>query len=101
MTVVMSDYFVGLEVPAFDHLIDELVSPINGTVTELTLSSPHENKYGCLGETARPLTVLICPVRLSFSSPLAKFQILITLSPAPVANHWFPGSTATLRTHPR
>lgn len=52
-----------------------------------TLSSPHEKRYGCLGLTASPLTVLICPVKLSFNSPLAKSQILMTLSPAPVANH--------------
>jgi len=35
------------------------------------------------------------------SSPDARFQILMTRSPAPVANHLFPGSTATLRTHPK
>ena len=37
----------------------------------------------------------------SRSSPDARFQILMTRSPAPVANHLFPGSTATLRTHPK
>lgn len=66
-----------------------------------TLSSPAENRYGCLGETANPLTVLICPVSETFSSPLARSQILMTLSPAPVANHWLPGSTATERIQPR
>jgi len=66
-----------------------------------TLSSAHENRYGCLFDTASPLTVLMCPVKLSLSSPLAKSQILTTLSPAPVANQVFPGSTATLRTQPR
>lgn len=41
------------------------------------------------------------PVNDNLSAPDAKSQILITRSPAPVANHVFPGSTATLRTHPK
>ena len=46
------------------------------------LSSPAENKYGCLGETASPLTALICPVKVNFKPPsepaqtFAKSQIL-------------------------
>ena len=39
------------------------------------LSSPQENKYGCLVLTTRPRTVLICPVNDSFKRPLAKSQI--------------------------
>lgn len=65
------------------------------------LSSPHENKYGCRGETARPRTVLMCPVSVSFRPPVAKSQILIVRSPAPDANHLLPGSTARARTQPR
>ena len=37
----------------------------------------------------------------SRSSPEARFQILMTRSPAPVANHLLPGSTATLGTQPK
>lgn len=66
-----------------------------------TLSSPQENRYGCRGETASPRTVEMWPVRESLSAPDARSQILMTRSPAPVANHWLPGSTATLRTQPR
>jgi hypothetical protein len=51
------------------------------------LSSPHENIYGCLGDTAKPRTVEICPVSVSFNCPDAKSQILIVRSPAPDANH--------------
>lgn len=65
------------------------------------MSSPQEKRYGCRGLTASPRTVEMWPVKLSLSSPLARSQILITRSPAPVANHLFPGSTATLRTQPR
>lgn len=90
------------------------------------LSSPAEKRYGCRGDTASPRTVDICPVSDSLSSPDAKSQIyacgvqrtefskmvvtldrelesltLISLSPAPVANHWLPGSTVTARTHPK
>ena len=61
-------------------------------------SSPQENRYGCLLETARPLTTETWPVRETLSLPLAKSQILITLSAAPVANHSFPGSIAQQRT---
>ena len=39
------------------------------------LSSPHENRYGCLGLTTRPRTVLMWPVRDSFNVPLARSQI--------------------------
>ena len=66
-----------------------------------TLSSPHENRYGCRDDTAKPRTVEMWPVNESLSSPDAKSQILMTRSPAPVANHLLPGSTATLRTQPR
>lgn len=59
------------------------------------LSSPQLNKYGCLVLKARPLTVLTWPVSDKRSLPLAKSQILITLSAEPVANHSLPGSTAT------
>ena len=41
------------------------------------------------------------PVRESLSAPDARSQILMTRSPAPVANQVLPGSTATLRTQPR
>lgn len=43
----------------------------------------------------------MCPVNDNFSSPDARSQILMTRSPAPVANHWLPGSTATLLTQPK
>mmetsp|Transcript_12725 Transcript_12725/g.25167 ORF Transcript_12725/g.25167 Transcript_12725/m.25167 type:complete len:212 (-) Transcript_12725:77-712(-) len=66
-----------------------------------SLSSPTENMYGCLSLTARPLTGLMCPVRVSFSSPDARSHSLMVLSPAPVANHSFVGSNAQHRTHPR
>jgi len=65
------------------------------------LSSPQENRYGCLGETARPRTVEICPVRVSRKFPEARSHILIVRSPAPLANHSLPGSTARLLTQPR
>merc|ERR1719154_309065 len=64
------------------------------------LSSPHEKRYGCLADTASPLTTDTWPVRDNFNFPLAKSQILMTLSAAPVANHSFPGSTVTHLTHP-
>ena len=38
------------------------------------LSSPAENRYGCLGLTASPLTVLMCPVSVSLRRPLASSQ---------------------------
>lgn len=41
------------------------------------------------------------PVSVSFSVPDARSQILIVRSPAPDANHWFPGSMASARTQPR
>lgn len=65
------------------------------------LSSPHENMYGCLGDTASPRTVEICPVSVSRSWPDARSQILMVRSPAPDANHWLFGSTANARTQPR
>src|SRR3954467_15504482 len=65
------------------------------------LSSPQENKYGCLGDTASPRTVEICPVSVTRSCPDAKSQILIVLSPAPLANHSLFGSTASARPHPK
>jgi hypothetical protein len=101
--MIMSDHFIRLKVPAFYHLSISIRLPrwINRRVAGQTLSSPHENRYGCLGETASPLTVLMCPVKLNLSSPLARSHIFITRSPAPVTNHLFPGSTATLRTQPK
>ena len=68
------------------------------TISHTCRSSPQENRYGCLLETARPLTTETWPVRETLSLPLAKSQILITLSAAPVANHSFPGSIAQQRT---
>jgi hypothetical protein len=65
------------------------------------LSSPHENMYGCLDDTASPRTVEICPVSVSFNWPDARSQILMVRSPAPEANHWLFGSTASARTQPR
>lgn len=41
------------------------------------------------------------PVRVRRNEPEARSQILIVRSPAPLANHWFPGSTARLLTQPR
>jgi hypothetical protein len=43
----------------------------------------------------------MCPVSVNLRLPLARSQILTVLSPAPVQNHWFLGSTATARTHPK
>lgn len=43
----------------------------------------------------------MCPVRVRRNEPVARSQILMVLSPAPLANHLFPGSTAKLRTQPR
>src|ERR1700733_6133627 len=65
------------------------------------LSSPHENRYGCRGETARPRTVDMWPVSVSRKLPEAKPHILIVLSPAPLANHSLPGSTARALTQPK
>src|SRR5436190_21974327 len=65
------------------------------------LSSPQEKRYGCRGETARPRTVEMCPVRVSRRFPDARSQILIVLSPAPLANHSLPGSTVRALTQPR
>jgi hypothetical protein len=42
----------------------------------------------------------MCPVKVSFSCPLARSQILIVRSAEPVANHSFDGSTVTERTQP-
>lgn len=41
------------------------------------------------------------PVKESFRVPDAKSHILMIRSPAPVQNHWFPGSTATALTQPK
>ncbi len=41
------------------------------------------------------------PVSVSFREPEARSQILIVRSPAPLANHSFPGSTARALTQPR
>ena len=40
-------------------------------------------------------------MRVKRREPEARSQILMVRSPAPLANHWFPGSTARLLTHPR
>ena len=64
------------------------------------LSSPHEKRYGCLSLTTRPLTVLICPVNVSFSCPFTRSQNFIVLSLEPVTKNLFIGSTAMQRTHP-
>src|SRR5277367_1586930 len=65
------------------------------------LSSPQEKRYGCRGETARPRTVEMWPVRVRRREPVARSQILIVRSPAPEANHSLPGSTARARTQPK
>lgn len=75
------------------------------------LSSPQLNKYGCRDDTSKPekknnvviykhfryysckesyipLTVLTCPVSDTLSLPLAKSQIFITLSAAPVRSNY-------------
>lgn len=49
----------------------------------------------------RPVRSINVPVSDSFNLPLAKSQIFITRSAAPVANHSLPGSTAAHRTHPK
>lgn len=98
----MPYHLVDLEVPAFDHLPRVRCECEKSKCwRRRTLSSPHENRYGCLGETAKPRTVEMWPVNDNLSAPDAKSQILMTRSPAPVANHVFPGSTATLRTQPK
>lgn len=75
VTMVVPDNLVRLKIPAFDHLFNATQPQDEQTLTyKRTLSSPAENKYGCLGLTANPLTVEICPVKLSFNSPLAKSQ---------------------------
>lgn len=101
--MISSNLLVRFEIPAFYHLQTGLSRKAkrDKNATEFTLSSPHEKRYGCLELTARPLTVEMWPVMDNLSSPVARFQILMILSPAPVANHSFPGSTATARTHPR
>jgi len=45
--------------------------------------------------------VEICPVRVRRKFPDARSHILIVRSPAPLANHSLPGSTARLLTQPR
>ena len=40
-------------------------------------------------------------MRVRRREPEARSQILIVRSPAPLANHWFPGSTARLLTQPK
>ena len=47
-----------------------------------------------------PRTVLMWPVSVSLSVPLARSQILTVRSAAPEANHWLPGSKASARTQP-
>lgn len=64
------------------------------------LSSPHENKYGCLSENSKALIVLMCPVREIFSYPEAKSQNFMVLSAEPVAKKVLQGETATALTHP-
>lgn len=44
-------------------------------------------------------TCSMCPVSVTFSCPVAKFQTLMVRSAEPVANHSLPGSTARDRTH--
>lgn len=39
------------------------------------LSSPQLNKYGCLALTANPRTELTCPVKDTFSLPVANSHI--------------------------
>ena len=65
------------------------------------LSSPQEKRYGWRGDTASPRTVEMCPVSVRRRLPEARSQIFTVRSPAPVQNHWFPGSTASARTQPR
>mmetsp|Transcript_30974 Transcript_30974/g.55460 ORF Transcript_30974/g.55460 Transcript_30974/m.55460 type:complete len:215 (-) Transcript_30974:51-695(-) len=63
-------------------------------------SSEALKRYGCLSEMATARTVLMWPVRDSFSVPLARSQILISLSFPEEANHSLVGSTATVLTQP-
>mmetsp|Transcript_56244 Transcript_56244/g.131844 ORF Transcript_56244/g.131844 Transcript_56244/m.131844 type:complete len:279 (+) Transcript_56244:876-1712(+) len=63
-------------------------------------SSDALKRYGCLSEIATARTVLTCPVRDSFSVPLARSQIFMRRSLPEDANHSFVGSTATVRTQP-
>ena len=48
-----------------------------------------------------PYTRYMAGECVSLRVPDARSQILIVRSPAPDANHWFPGSTARARTQPR
>ena len=64
------------------------------------LSSPAEKRYGCLSETARRLTVLIWPVRVTLSWPVTKSQNFIVLSLLPETKNLLRGSIAKHRTQP-
>jgi len=57
--------------------------------------------YGWRGLTASPRTVEMWPVNVNRRLPEARSQILMVRSPAPVANHWFPGSMVIALTQPR
>src|ERR1700733_8461398 len=87
MAMVMSDNFIRFQIPALHHLNGTIRSGWMKQWKMNTLSSPQENRYGWRGDTAKPRTVEMCPVNHNFSSPDAKSHILITRSPAPVANH--------------
>lgn len=64
------------------------------------LSSPAEKRYGCLSETASLLTVLIWPVKVTLSCPVARSQNLMVLSLLPETKKRFNGSIARHRTQP-
>mmetsp|Transcript_17015 Transcript_17015/g.50786 ORF Transcript_17015/g.50786 Transcript_17015/m.50786 type:complete len:223 (+) Transcript_17015:1232-1900(+) len=66
-----------------------------------SLSREPENMYGCLADTASPVTCSMWPVRVSFSCPLAVSHTLMVRSAEPVTNHSFPWSNAIDRTHPK
>lgn len=66
----------------------------------ICLSSPHENKYGWRSDMTIPVTVLICPVNVTFSYPVTRSQNLIVRSLDPDTKNLFMGSTAKHLTQP-
>lgn len=122
--MVVPDDLVRLEIPALDHLCAVLSAHhpdlgVGSSSTHLVLSAREEirmpvrhgeatNGRDVTGE--RELELPTCQVpdlhthRTRQLAPLSRHttrRTLMTLSPAPVANHLFPGSTATALTQPR
>jgi hypothetical protein len=125
VAVIVPDDLVHLEVPTFHHLVSQFLELdgvnmcekrglkahlVFATREEIRMPWADGESTDCrdmAGERELQLSRSeipnLPPVEIS-DYPMSNGpgrRTLMTLSPAPVANHWFPGSTATLRTQPR